>query len=96
MVASWTHPSQPRQDIKRFWAPLTKMTEINGHRLHDNRHTFAPHPACSGLSLEVVGPLLGHTAVETTKRYAHLADDVLRDAVESFGGKFSRLEKSVS
>ncbi len=76
--------------IKRFGDSLTTMGGVEGYRLHDNRHTFASHLVSSGLSLEIVGRLLGHTSAETTKRYAHLADDALRDAAEAFGGRFSR------
>jgi integrase len=91
---AWLFPGrvdgQPLKEIKRFWASLTKVAGIEGYRLHDNRHTFASHLVSSGLSLEIVVRLLGHTSAETTKRYAHLADDALRDAAESFGGRFSR------
>ena len=44
-----------------------------------------PTPACSpraGLSLPIIGPLLGHTQPQTTARYAHLLDDPLRAATE--------------
>jgi hypothetical protein len=33
------------------------------------------HLVSSGLSLEIVGRLLGHITAMTTKRYTHLADD---------------------
>ena len=62
-------------------------TRIEGYRRHDNRHTYASHLVSGGLSLEVVGRLLGHTSPETTKRYAHLADDPLRRATEMFSAK---------
>ena len=54
-------------------------------RIHDLRHTFASHLVSSGLSLPLVGRLLGHTQVSTTHRYAHLADDPLREATDRFG-----------
>ena len=76
------------RDIKKFWAAIMRKAEITGYRRHDNRHTYASHLVSSGLSLEIVGRLLGHTNPSTTKRYAHLADDPLRAATEHFGQKF--------
>lgn len=54
-------------------------------RLHDLRHTFASILASSGLSLPIIGALLGHTQTQTTARYAHLLDDPLRAATERVG-----------
>jgi integrase len=51
-------------------------------RLYDLRHTFASVGAGGGLSLPIIGRLLGHTQARTTQRYAHLADDPLREAAE--------------
>jgi hypothetical protein len=44
-------------------------------RPYDLRHTFASVGAGGGLSLPIIGKLLGHTQARTTQRYAHLADD---------------------
>jgi integrase len=84
---------QPLQDIKKFWKVVTAQAEIADYRLHDNRHTHASHLVSSGLSLEIVGRLLGHTNPTTTKRYAHIADDPLRAATEIFGAKMEALHK---
>lgn len=54
-------------------------------RIHDLRHTFASHLASSGVSLQVIGRLIGHTQISTTQRYAHLQDESLRTATEQFG-----------
>ena len=35
----------------------------------------------NGVPLEVVGKMLGHRNYRTTQRYAHIADQVLREAV---------------
>ena len=70
---------------------MTQQIGLENYRLHDNRHTHASHLVSSGLSLEIVGRLLGHTNPLTTNRYAHLADDPLRAAVERFGSKVEAL-----
>jgi integrase len=54
-------------------------------RLYDLRHTFASVGAGGGLSLPIIGRLLGHTRPQTTARYAHLADDPLREATDKIG-----------
>ena len=38
--------------------------------------------ASAGLSLPIIGALLGHATPVTTHRYAHLFDDPLRAATE--------------
>ena len=48
---------------------------------HSFRHTFASKLVQSGLSLYAVSTLLGHSDVQMTKRYAHMAPD--RDAAEA-------------
>jgi len=54
-------------------------------RLHDLRHSYASILASAGLSLPIIGRLLGHTQAATTNRYAHLMDDPLRAATERVG-----------
>lgn len=75
----------PMVEIKSSWAALCKAAGIEGVRLHDLRHTYASVLASAGLSLPVIGALLGHTQPGTTARYAHLFDDPLRAATERVG-----------
>ena len=63
-------------------------------RVHDLRHNFASHLASNGVSLQVVGKLLGHTQAGTTMRYAHLQDAPLRDAANQFGRIFEQAPKA--
>jgi integrase len=72
-------------EIKRTWASVCRTAGISGARLHDLRHSFASCLASSGLSLQIVGALLGHTQPRTTHRYSHLYDDALRAAAERVG-----------
>lgn len=82
---------QPLQEIKTFWKRILKEAKLENVRIHDLRHTHASHLVSSGLSLSVVGKLLGHTQASTTQRYAHLADEPLRQAAELFGRKINKL-----
>jgi site-specific recombinase XerD len=59
-------------------------------RIHDLRHNFASHLASNGVSLQIVGKLLGHTQASTTMRYAHLQDEALRSATNKFGTIFTK------
>ncbi|MFV2035229.1 MAG: site-specific integrase, partial [Halocynthiibacter sp.] len=81
------NPEKPLTDLKRFWRSIMSMSGIEDYRVHDNRHTHASHLVSSGMSLAIVGRLLGHTNPITTQRYAHLADDPLRDAAEIMAKK---------
>ena len=76
---------QPLAEIKRTWASVCRAANIKGVRIHDLRHTYASILASSGLSLPIIGALLGHTQAATTARYAHLMDDPLRAATERVG-----------
>jgi integrase len=76
---------QPRQGIKRSWDEIRKATELPDVRIHDLRHSYASILASAGLSLPIIGQLLGHTQAATTARYAHLFDDPLRAATERVG-----------
>jgi integrase len=76
---------QPLTDVKRTWASVCNAAKMTGARLHDLRHSYASVLASSGLSLHIVGALLGHTQPRTTARYAHLYDDALRAATERVG-----------
>lgn len=87
-------PDRPYKDLKAFWRSITTTAELEDYRIHDNRHTHASHLVSSGLSLPIVGRLLGHTNPSTTQRYAHLADDPLRQAAEIMGKKIKGSETS--
>jgi len=56
---------------------------------HDLRHSFASVGAAGGLSLPVIGALLGHKHAATTARYAHLSADPLRAANDAVGARIA-------
>lgn len=75
--------SKHRINIHLAWVAICKSANIEGVRIHDLRHSYASVLVSSGLSLPIIGALLGHTLASTTQRYAHLADDPLRKATET-------------
>ena len=78
-------PGKPLGDIKTFWRRVCRDAGLEGVRLHDLRHTYASSLVSRGVSLHIVGRLLGHTQPQTTARYAHLDDEALREATNGFG-----------
>ncbi|MBS0186402.1 MAG: tyrosine-type recombinase/integrase, partial [Proteobacteria bacterium] len=85
---------EPLKDVQNLWKRVIKKADLLGVRIHDLRHTHASHLVSSGLSLSIVGKLLGHTQASTTQRYAHLADEPLRHATSLFGSTIRAVTSS--
>ena len=62
------------------WEIVCERAGLEDMRLHDCRHSYASRALALGESLPMIGKLLGHTQVETTARYAHLAEDSVRSS----------------
>lgn len=77
------------QNLRRSWLALRKAGGLDGLRLHDLRHSYASVGAAGGLSLPMIGALLGHTQPATTARYAHLAADPLKQATDLIGQRIA-------
>jgi integrase len=75
--------------VERDWAVIRAAAGLEDVRLHDLRHSFASVLVSSGLSLPIIGALLGHSKSATTARYAHLADQPLREAAAIAGAAFT-------
>ncbi|MBL9105655.1 MAG: tyrosine-type recombinase/integrase [Myxococcales bacterium] len=71
------------KSINRSWENVRAAAGIPDVRLHDLRHSFASDALMCGVPLAVVGAMLGHKHDRTTQRYAHLANDVVRDGLEA-------------
>ena len=68
-------------------ASIELSPSLTDLRLHDLRHSFASIAVGGGMSLPMIGKLLGHTQTATTARYAHLADDPLKEANDAIGSR---------
>ena len=70
---------------------LELPTGLADVRIHDLRHSFASGAVALGESLPMIGKLLGHTQVQTTARYAHLAADPVKAAAERVSSNIAAL-----
>lgn len=75
-------PGQHCSDLQKPWRRIRKRAGIPNIRIHDLRHTFASHAVMSGHTLPIVAKLLGHTQIQTTMRYAHVADKEVYEAAK--------------
>jgi integrase len=75
--------------IEKAWASARAAAGLADVRLHDLRHSFASVGAAGGLSLPIIGALLGHKHTSTTARYAHLSADPLRAANDAVGARIA-------
>ena len=77
-----TKPGARLTDLQPFWQRVRARAGLKDVRIHDLRHTFASTAVAAGQGLPMIGKLLGHTQVQTTARYAHLAADPVKAAAE--------------
>lgn len=91
-------PSKSRQQqlwqLNKFWATVCAEAGLEDIHVHDLRHSYASLLAGSGLSLPIIGALLGHTQAATTQRYSHLLDAPLRAATKSASRAISEARKA--
>ena len=62
------------------WSQIRRAAALPDVRLHDLRHSFASVAINDGVSLVMIGRLLGHALPETTARYTHLEDGSVQEA----------------
>ena len=74
-------------NIKNSWGLLRNKAEIHDFRFHDLRHTFASKLVMAGVDLYTVKELMGHSTIQMTERYAHLAPEHKAAAVELLTAK---------
>ncbi len=89
-------PGSHLTDLQRPWQRIRKQAGLEDVRIHDLRHSFASRALALGESLTMIGKLLGHTQVQTTARYAHLARDSIQTAAARITGSIGGNLSSVS
>jgi site-specific recombinase XerD len=69
--------------LRKRLMSLTKRCGFpNVTKLHTLRHTFASHLVMNGVDLPTVKKLMGHSDIQTTMIYSHLAEEHVDKAVE--------------
>ena len=79
-------PSSHITDLQKPWRRIRERAGLQEVRIHDLRHSYASRALALGESLTMIGKLLGHTQVQTTARYAHLARDSIQTAAARITG----------
>jgi len=73
------------KNLGRAWIIARAYAGLQDVRLHDLRHSYASLAAGRGVSLQMIGKLLGHKVPATTQRYAHLARDAVASINDELG-----------
>ncbi len=78
------------QGLPKIWRKLRSEIGLDDLRIHDLRHSYASTAAAGGMSLPMIGKLLGHSQSSTTERYAHIGQSPERAARERVSGDIAR------
>lgn len=73
------------------WDRIREMAGCKDLRLYDLRRTFATVSLAGGQSLSLIGEVLGHKTVQTTKIYARLMSEPAAALVASTGDRMAAL-----
>ncbi len=84
-VIAGANEDEPYKNLGRAWIIARKYAGLDDVRLHDLRHSYASLAAGRGVSLLMIGKLLGHKHPATTQRYAHLARDAAATVNDELG-----------
>ena len=84
-VIAGKKPGSHLTDLQHPWRRIRARANLEDVRIHDLRHSFASRALALGEGLAMIGKLLGHTQVQTTARYAHLARDTVKASAARIG-----------
>lgn len=84
----------PLTDLQHPWRRIRARAGLDDVRIHDLRHSFASGALALGEGLPMIGKLLGHTQVQTTARYAHLANDPVKAAAQKVSDTIAKIGRA--
>ncbi|HMK29501.1 MAG TPA: site-specific integrase [Terriglobales bacterium] len=79
---------------RHWFEPAARAAGLTDFTWHCLRHTFASRLVMAGVDIRTVAELLGHKTLAMTMRYAHLAPDHQRAAVEKLERTDTRTDTS--
>ena len=90
-VIAGRKPGSHLTDLQHPWRRIRARAGLDDVRIHDLRHSFASGGLLVGEGLPMIGKLLGHTQVQTTARYAHLANDPVKSAANRIASRIAEV-----
>lgn len=82
----WVFPANSKSghviNVAKQWQALLNDAGIEDLRMHDLRRSLGSWAAIQGASLPVIGAALGHKSQDSTRIYARLTVDPVREAME--------------
>ena len=90
-VIAGRKPGGHLTDLQHPWRRIRARAGLDDVRIHDLRHSFASGGLLVGEGLPMIGKLLGHTQVQTTARYAHLANDPVKSAANRIASRIAEV-----
>ena len=82
----WVFPAHSQSghviNVAKQWRALLADAGIADLRMHDLRRSLGSWAAIQGASMQVIGAALGHKSQESTRIYARLTVDPVREAME--------------
>ena len=90
-VIAGRKPESHLTDLQHPWRRIRARADLDDVRIHDLRHSFASGGLLVGEGLPMIGKLLGHTQVQTTARYAHLASDPVKSAANRIASRIAKV-----
>ena len=84
-VIAGRKPGLHLTDLQHPWRRIRGRAGLDDVRIHDLHLSFASRALALGEGLPMIGKLLGHTQVQTTARYAHLARDTVKASAARIG-----------
>src|SRR4030095_132145 len=78
-----------RRTLERLWGDLRARIGAPDLHLHDLRHEWVSQGIGAGLSLVVLGKVVGHSSQFMTDKYAHLEDSAAVAAADRVASRIA-------